>query len=160
MQRGNLETMLDARCLMLAPEIKNQVSRIPHRVAKKRTAAFALYEVLIGLAIFAIGVLALGRAVENCLNASALGAEENRVRQVLANRMAEIQATPGFPDAAKELKVDTGYGLVRLIQKSGPAELKEADGTLLDRINFVTLTASWTRSGIDQSRQIEFYVYR
>ncbi|HJX24741.1 MAG TPA: hypothetical protein VJ252_01185, partial [Chthoniobacterales bacterium] len=66
-------------------------------VAKKRAAAFALYEVLIGLTIFALGVLALGRAVENCLNASALSAEEDRVRQVLANRMAEIQATPGFP---------------------------------------------------------------
>jgi hypothetical protein len=160
MQQGNLDTTLDARCGMRAPEIKNQVSRIQHFVAKKRTTAFALYEVLIGLAIFALGVLALGRAVENCLNASALDAEENRVRQVLANRMAEIQATPGFPDATKELKVDTGYGLVRLIQKSGPAELKEADGTQLDRINFVTLTANWTRSGIDQSRQIEFYVYR
>ena len=160
MQQGNFDTTLDARCGMPAPEIKNQVSRIQHFVVKKWTAAFALYEVLIGLAIFALGVLALGRAVENCLNASVLSAEEDRVRQVLANRMAEIQATPGFPDAAKELKVDTGYGLVRLIQKSGPAELKEADGTLLDRINFVTLTASWTRSGIDQSRQIEFYVYR
>ena len=160
MLRGKGRTILDSRCWMLAPDIKNRVSRIQHLVAKKRSAAFALYEVLIGLTIFALGVLALGRAVENCLNASALSAEEDRVRQVLANRMAEIQATPGFPDAAKELKVDTGYCVVRLIQKSGPAELKEADGTQLDRINFVTLTAGWTRSGIDQSRQIEFYVYR
>src|SRR2546430_11999394 len=36
----------------------------------RSTSAFALYEVLMGLAIFAIGVLALGRAVENCLNAT------------------------------------------------------------------------------------------
>src|SRR6202049_1754167 len=121
---------------------------------------FALYEVIIGVAIFAVGVVALGRAVENCLNASMLNAEEERVRQILSNRMAELQATPGFPDAAKELKIDTGYGVVRLIQKSTPADLKEADGTQLDRINFVTLNARWTRSGIDQSRQIEFYVYR
>ena len=99
--------------------------------------------------------------MENCLNASTLSAEEDRVRQVLANRMAEIQATPGFPDAAKELKVDTGYGVVRLVQKSAPAHLKkEQDGTELSRINVVTLTAKWTRGGVEQSRSIEFYVYR
>ena len=73
--------------------------------------AFALYEVLIGVTIFAVGVLALGRAVENCLNASTLNAEEERVRQILSNRMAEVQAGPDIPDATKELKIDTGYGL-------------------------------------------------
>ena len=126
----------------------------------RQASAFALYEVLIGLTIFAVGVIALGHAVENCLNASALNAEEDRVRQVLANRMAEIQATPGFPDAAKELTVNTGYGPVRVIQKSVPAKLKEEDGTELSKINSVTLTAKWTRNGIEQSRQIDFYVYR
>src|SRR6266542_3277921 len=35
-------------------------------------SAFALYEVLLGVAIFAFGVIALGRAVENCLNASTI----------------------------------------------------------------------------------------
>src|SRR5438445_9365720 len=90
--------------------------------------AFALYEVLIGVAIFAVGVLALGRAVENCLNASTLSAEEDRVRQILSNRMAEIQATPGFPDTAKEFNVDTGYGVVIVMQNSAPAGLDEADG--------------------------------
>jgi len=121
---------------------------------------FALYEVLMGLAIFALGVLALGRAVENCLNASTLNAEENRVRQILSNRMAEVQATPGFPDPAKEFNVDTGYGTVKLIQKSARAELEEDDGTELAGVNRVTLTAKWKRGGAEQSQQIEFYVYR
>jgi len=126
----------------------------------RSTSAFALYEVLMGLAIFAIGVLALGRAVENCLNATTLNAEENRVRQILSNRMAEVQATPGFPDAAKEFNVDTGYGIVKLIQKSAPAELEEDNGAPLAGVNRVTLTAKWTRSGANQSQQVEFYVYR
>ena len=125
------------------------------------SGGFALYEVLIGVTIFMIGVIALGRAVENCLNASTLSAEEERVRQILSNRMAEIQTTPGIPDATKELKVDTGYGVIRLLQKTVPAKLKEEeDGTQLDKINVVTLTAKWTRGGAEQSRQIEFYVYR
>jgi hypothetical protein len=126
----------------------------------RSTCAFALYEVLLGLLIFSIGVIALGHAIENCLNASTLNAEEDRVRQVLSNRMAEIQATPGFPDPAKESKVDTGYGVVRLTQKTVPAQLKEQDGTELSRINIVTLTAVWSRGGTEQKRSIEFYVYR
>lgn len=122
--------------------------------------AFALYEVLIGLAIFALGVLALGRSVQNCLNASMLSSEDDRVRQILADRMAEIQATPGFPDTKKETKMATGYGDVLLIQRSAPSGLKGEDNTELNGINLVTLRADWTRNGAAQSRKIEFYVYR
>ena len=71
-------------------EIRNSKFEI-----RKCRVGFALYEVLIGVTIFAIGVVALGRAVGNCLNASALSAEEARVREILWNRMAEIQTTPG-----------------------------------------------------------------
>ena len=121
---------------------------------------FALYEVLLGVAIFAVGVLALGRAVENCLNASTLNNEENAVQQILSNRMAEIQAAPGLPDQTKEFKINSGYGLVKLIQKSAPAELTEPNKTVLNGIYLVTLAAQWQRGGASQSRQIRFYVYR
>ncbi len=121
---------------------------------------FALYGVLLGVTIFAFGVLALGRAVENCLNASTLNAEENAVEQMLSNRMAEIQASRGLPDQAKEFKIDSGYGVVKLIQKSKPAELTEPNKTVLNGINLVSLTAQWQRHGVPQSRQIQFYVYR
>ena len=107
-----------------------------------------------------MGVLALGRAVENCLNASTLNAEEERVRQILSNRMAEVQAAPGFPDSTKEFKIDTGYGIVKLIQKNAPAGLTEPGNVQLSGINLVTLTAQWMRGGITQSKQISFYVYR
>jgi Tfp pilus assembly protein PilV len=122
--------------------------------------AFALYEVLLGLTIFVVGVLVLGRSVQNCLNASALGSEEERVRQILANRMAEIQAAPGYPDTKKETKVATGYGEVLLVQKVVPAGLKIEQNTELNGINLVTLRADWKRNGVAQSRKIEFYVYR
>jgi hypothetical protein len=141
---------------------------LQHRVIAGRTAfrqkssseGFALYEVIIGVIIFVVGVLALGRSMENCLNASTLSSEEDRVRQILSNRMAEIQATPGAPDAAREFKIDTGYGPVKLLQKTVPAQLSEADGTDLIGVRLVTLTAQWTRGGAKQSRSLEFYVYR
>jgi Tfp pilus assembly protein PilV len=130
------------------------------REIRNSRRGFALYEVLLGVAIFAVGVLALGRAVENCLNASTLNAEENAVQQILSNRMAEIQASRGLPNQAKEFKINSGYGQIRLIQKSAPAELTEPNNTVLNGINLVTLTAQWERGGASQSRQIRFYVYR
>jgi Tfp pilus assembly protein PilV len=129
-------------------------------MSRNKRAAFALYEVLIGLAIFSVGVLALGRSVQNCLNASGLSAEEDRVRQILANRMAEIQATPGFPDTKKETKMATGYGDILLVQRSAPAGLKVDNNTILSGINLVTLTAQWKRNGTEQTRRVQFYLFR
>ena len=127
---------------------------------RNKRAAFALYEVLIGLAIFSLGVLALGRSVQNCLNASGLNAEEDRVRQILADRMAEVQATPGLPDSKKETKIATGYGDVVLVQKSVPTPLKTDANTEINGMNLVTLVAEWKRGGVAQARKIQFYVYR
>ena len=134
--------------------------RNPKREVQNARGAFALYEVLIGVAIFVIGVISLGRAVENCLNASTISAEEKAVQQILADRMGEVQATPTVPDAQKEFKVNSGHGIVRLVQKTVPAGLTEPGNTLLNGINLVTLTAQWQHAGVPQSKQIQFYVYR
>jgi hypothetical protein len=61
---------------------------------------------------------------------------------LLANRMAEIQASPINPDASKEDKIDTGYGIVKLIQKSTPEEMEEPDNTVISGITRVTLDAA------------------
>ena len=123
-------------------------------------SAFALAEVMLGVLIFSIGIIALGRTLSNCVNASALSADDARVRQILANRMVEIETTPGQPDKSKEFKVDTGFGVVKVVQKAAPQGMKEEDGTELTGIIRVTLTANWTRGGGAQSKQIAFYVYR
>ena len=132
----------------------------PIRTRARSKYAFALYEVLLGVAIFAIGVIALGRAVENCLNASTISAEENVVRQILSDRMAQVQAATAVPETEKEFKIKTSYGRVILTQKAAPAALTEPDNTLITGINLVTLTARWQHAGVPQSKQIQFYVYR
>jgi Tfp pilus assembly protein PilV len=130
------------------------------RLARRPARAFALYEVLLGMAVFCVGVLVLGRSVQNCLYASTLSSEEDRVRQILSNRMAEIQTSPGVPDSNKETKIDTGYGEARLIQRSGPADLQDEKGLEMNGINHVTLTVEWRRGRNTQAKKIEFYVYR
>lgn len=130
------------------------------RRRRRSRFGFALYEVLLGVAVFALGVIALGRAVENCINASTISAEENVVRQILSDRMAQVQAASGVPDAEKEFKINTSYGRIILIQKSAPASLTEPDNTLITGMNLVTLTARWDHAGVPESKQIQFYVYR
>jgi hypothetical protein len=132
----------------------------PIRTRARSKYAFALYEVLLGVAIFALGVIALGRAVENCLNASTISAEENVVRQILSDRMAQVQAAMAVPETEKEFKIKTSYGRMILTQKAAPAALTEPDNTLITGINLVTLTARWEHAGVLQSKQIQFYVYR
>jgi Tfp pilus assembly protein PilV len=129
-------------------------------MSRSNLFAFALYEVLIGVAIFTAGVLALGAAVQNCVHATGLNAEEDRVRQILSDRMAEIQVTPGLPDTRKETKIATGYGDVALVQQSVPAALKGEQDTELSGMHLVTLTAQWKRNGVAQSRKVQFYLYR
>ena len=124
-----------------------------------KVMAFALYEVLIGLAIFAIGVIGLGRAVGNCLNASGLSADDARVRQILANRMAEIQTAPGQQEKTKLTTIQTGYGEVRVAQKAQPEQMTENRSSVTG-IQRVSLTASWVRGGVEQKKEIAFYVYR
>ena len=132
----------------------------PVRRRSRSKCAFALYEVLLGVAIFALGVIAMGRAVENCINASTISSEENVVRQILSDRMAQVQAASPVPEAEKEFKITTGYGRGILTQKAAPAALTEPDNTLITGINLVTLTARWEHAGVPQSKQIQFYVYR
>ena len=97
-----------------------------------------------------------------------------------------MQTAPGFPDVSKQIKIDTGYGTVTLVQKSAPANLSEPDGNKLTGIFLVTLTAQWQRGNAQtgvvhhversenvmaqwirdsggsesQTEKIEFYVYR
>jgi Tfp pilus assembly protein PilV len=130
------------------------------RCVKRPARAFALYEVLLGVAIFSIGVLVLGRSVENCLHATTLSAEGDRIRQILANRMAEVQTAPGLPDTEKRTKIDTGHGEVTLIQRSEPADLEDEKGLQMNGIIHVTLRVEWTLGRNAQAKQIEFYVYR
>src|SRR5205814_9414849 len=99
--------------------------RNPKFEVRRFRRAFALYEVLLGITIFAIGVIAMGHAVENCLNASTISAEEGVVRQILSNYMAEIQATRGVPDDSKEFKVNSNYGAIKVVQKAAAADLTE-----------------------------------
>jgi len=53
---------------------------------------FVLLEIMLGVMVFALGVLALGRSLSNCVVAESARQETERARLALANRMAEVEA--------------------------------------------------------------------
>ena len=97
---------------------------------------FALYEVLLGVTIFVIGVVALGRSVQNCLTASTLSAEDSRVRLVLANRMAEIQLPRSAMTSTEKNQLGYGYH-ADFLHHTGAMGLNRAKGDAKFRTNLL-----------------------
>jgi Tfp pilus assembly protein PilV len=73
---------------------------------RRDARGFLLMETILAVAIFALGVLALGRCVENAMFATRLKDEDARIRRLLQNRMAEIEvgAVPLGDKSVEDLK--------------------------------------------------------
>ena len=121
--------------------------------------AFILIEVLIGVMIFAVGVLALGKCVNNCLAAQIATAEDQRARLALENRMAEIEAgevkVEGSP---KKEKLAGMFDGMEILQKKTPTKLKNENDKLLDNLYVIDLEVSWMSGNEPQSKSLSFYV--
>jgi Tfp pilus assembly protein PilV len=121
--------------------------------------AFILLEVLIGVMIFAVGVLALGKCVNNCLSAQIATAEDQRARLALENRMAQIEGGEIKVDTAeKKEKLAGMFDGMQISQKRTPVKLKNENDKLLDNIFVIDLEVSWTSGKEPQSKSLSFYV--
>ena len=120
---------------------------------------FVLLEALLAVAIFALGVLALGRCVSNCVAAEHAIMQDAQVRRILVNRIAEIEAGVVAPTAAKtEELAEPLRGLI-LTQASVPLAKKNETGQDLVGLVAVTLTASWRSDGENHVREQTFYAH-
>ena len=120
---------------------------------------FVLLEAMIAVAMFSIGVLALGRCVENCIQEEMIKVEDERARRFLASRMAEIeQGSVVVTDkATEELKGEFEGMLVRTTRV--PLKKKNEDNKELFGLFSITLELVWKNKGQEQSRELNFYVY-
>ena len=118
-----------------------------------------LLEAMIAVAIFSIGVLALGRCVEQCITAEMIKEEDERARRFLASRMAEIeQGSVVVTDkATEELKGEFEGMLLRTTRV--PLKKKNEDNKELFGLFSITLELVWKNKGQEQSRELNFYVY-
>jgi hypothetical protein len=127
---------------------------------KRRHAAFVLIEVLLGVMIFALGVLALGRCVSNCVGAEMAREECELARQALENRMAEVEA--GSIPIDKDRTDDLGEGFPGMTMKQSrhPLNVKNEKNQDIMGLYQMDLEVDWTSGNEPESRAISFYVLR
>ena len=116
---------------------------------------------MVGVAVFAIGVLALARCVDQCLNAGIAEAADERARLALGNRMAEIEggAVPVENDSQDKLK---GMFAGITLRQSREPVLRKADGKTepITGLFAVRLQALWSAPEGAQSKELTFYVFK
>lgn len=118
---------------------------------------FVLIEVMLAVAIFALAVLALGRSVENCIAAQIVKEDDERARQFLENRMAEIEmgAVQLSPSSNEELK--GAFVGMKLKTLRTPLKRKDEKGRDIPGLHQVNLELSWKFDGVPQSRGLTFF---
>jgi hypothetical protein len=123
-----------------------------------RRHGFVLLEAMLAVAIFALGVITLGRCVSFCLAAEQFKVEDERARRVLQNRMAEVEA--GVIPLDKSLTEDLKEPFAGMKLEQKARELKKINEKKeeLTGLLVVTLRVSWRSGGDEQSKEMIFYV--
>jgi Tfp pilus assembly protein PilV len=122
--------------------------------------AFALLESMFGVAIFAIGVLALGACVNNCMTAERVNAEDQRARLALQNRMSELQSgATEIKDSSTEEMTGMFAGITLKETRTLLKAKNEKDQDLPGLMR-IDLEADWRSGSRQESKQLFFYVLR
>jgi len=126
----------------------------------RAAAGFLLLETMIGVLVFAIGVLALARCVERCLDVESAKVSDERARMALENRMAEIEAGAVFFETGKEEKLKGMFEGITLAQTRTPLRLQDENKKELEGLFQIQLEAAWKEPSGDQSKVLTFYVFQ
>jgi type II secretion system protein I len=126
----------------------------------RNSRGFMLLEVMLAIFIFSMGVITLGAALSQCLNAQRLRNESERARLALQNRMAEIQANPAMPDDSARRPMKGAFAGITMFEKRKVIEFKNEEGVIMSGLNQITLTAEWPSDGDIVSRTVTFYLLR
>ena len=131
------------------------------RIGRKGAKAFLLVEVMLGVAIFAIGVLALGKCVNNCVQAEIAQKEDRIARIALANRLALIEG--GAIDTGKAVSEEPLKGMfagITLKQRIKPVSIKDENKQEIGGMSELTLDAVWKIGNEEQVKSLSIYVQR
>lgn len=137
-----------------------RVRRSAPRQGRFGERGILLLEIMLAVAIFSMAVIGLGRCVSNCLAAEAVRTQDARARQLLAGRMAEIQASLALPEVSKRDEVEAPFEGLTIVETRRAANLKNEKDAALTGLFEITLRAEWTAAGTEQSRSVSFYLLR
>ena len=118
---------------------------------------YALLEAMLAVAIFALGVLGLGRCISQGLAVERFEVEDARIYRLLENRAAEIEAGSALPTESQE-KIAGVNGGVILSQTRHDVHRNDEHGQELANLSLITLEAAWVSNGEPQSRSLNLYV--
>jgi Tfp pilus assembly protein PilV len=130
---------------------------------KRRTVwnrGFILLDTLLGVLIFGVGVLFLGRAVSNCIDAQSAMKSDQLARLALENRLAEIEAGAVPLEDESVLEMKGNFDGIKIVQTRVPLEVSNENEEALPDLWEVHLTAKWEAWGEPQSKELTLYVYR
>ncbi len=125
-----------------------------------RCRGFVLLDTLLGVLIFGVGVIYLGQAVSNCLDAQSARKSDQLARLALANFLAEIEAgsIPLKDESVREM--EGRFDRIKISQTRIPLEAVNENDEALPNLWEVHLTATWEAWGEPQAKELTFYVYR
>jgi Tfp pilus assembly protein PilV len=130
------------------------------RARSARHRGFVLLEAMLAVAIFALGMLALGRCVSAGLAAEQFKAEDARARRVLENRLAEIEAGAVPIDKTLTETLKEPFAGFKLTQT--PTELKMQNEKKEDLAGLyaVNIEVSWSSGRDKSSKSLIVYVQK
>src|SRR5450432_3183536 len=132
-----------------------EILKIESRKPKAgRICAFVLLEAMLGVAIFAIGVIALAQCVNNCLTAEMAKTEDQRARLALENRMAEIESGAMTFEGTKTEKLTGMFDGITLKQTRTQLKLKNEKKEDVLGLSNVSIEAAWQSGREQQSKAI------
>lgn len=127
--------------------------------APRRRAAFLLLETMIGVAVFAMGVLVLARCLDHCINAEMIKSQDQLARLILENRMAEIEGgSVRVDETVREDKLEGRFAGFTIRQSRVALDLKNENDVELSNLFKVNLEAIWSAPEGEQSKALAFYM--
>ena len=133
----------------------------PPLTPRRRAGGFLLIEILLAVAIFVVGVIALGRCVTNCTTAQNVRDQEERARLALQNAMLEVEASPVLPDENHREKLKGMFNGMTLIERRRTLSVENEDHVLMPDLHEVTLRVEWhDGSRQPHAREVAFTLLR
>lgn len=120
---------------------------------------FLLLECMLAVAIFALGIIALGRCVENCLKAEHFRREEGLAQRALTNFWIQMEqgAFPEKQQFSEKLK-GAWDGMTMNVTREPLALKNEKDQDLFGLFQ-VKLQLTWPSGGETVVREMEFIMF-
>jgi hypothetical protein len=123
-----------------------------------RTGGFVLLEIMLAVAIFAIGVIALGWSVNNCLTAETVKNDDQRATQALRNRETEIERGSVIVSDSQTTELEGVFTGITVKQTRTPLKLKNENNLDLAGLYQIDLEATWESGDEPQKKTLSFYM--